>query len=264
MADITHTHRAPATERRRRRSTPRKRPTAAKDQAGQRRAPAPRTRPRAVATTAAARGQGGRVRGGRRGQGRPRRRPPAAAHARPTSSRPRSPRSSATSAASSARWPTPARPGLAKDIVAGVADQAEQVSRRLGDGGLDRTLERRPTPGPQPARPVPRRCRPGRLRRRPGRPGRRHRQPEAGRVTARTAAPRQRRDDRRLAAGSERRRHGVSPCGGGDRATRRPWPTRCPADRGAAMSAIDRPGPAGRSRPSRSTPTSRWASSSAA
>ena len=30
--------------------------------------------------------------------------------------------------------------GPAKDIVAGVADQAEQMSRRLGDGGLDRTL----------------------------------------------------------------------------------------------------------------------------
>jgi len=31
-------------------------------------------------------------------------------------------------------------PGPAKDIVAGFADQAEQMSRRLGDGGLDRTL----------------------------------------------------------------------------------------------------------------------------
>ena len=31
--------------------------------------------------------------------------------------------------------------GPAKDIVAGVADQADQMSRRLGDGGLDRTLE---------------------------------------------------------------------------------------------------------------------------
>ena len=30
--------------------------------------------------------------------------------------------------------------GPAKDIVAGVADQADQMSRRLGDGGLDRTL----------------------------------------------------------------------------------------------------------------------------
>ena len=30
--------------------------------------------------------------------------------------------------------------GPAKDIVAGVADQAEQMSRRLGNGGLDRTL----------------------------------------------------------------------------------------------------------------------------
>jgi hypothetical protein len=31
--------------------------------------------------------------------------------------------------------------GPAKDIVAGVADQAQQLSQRLGDGGLDRTLE---------------------------------------------------------------------------------------------------------------------------
>lgn len=31
--------------------------------------------------------------------------------------------------------------GVAKDLVTGVADQAEQMSRRLGDGGLDRTLE---------------------------------------------------------------------------------------------------------------------------
>jgi len=31
-------------------------------------------------------------------------------------------------------------PGPAKDIVGGVADQAQQVSQRLGDGGLDRTL----------------------------------------------------------------------------------------------------------------------------
>ena len=31
--------------------------------------------------------------------------------------------------------------GVAKDLVAGFADQAEQFSRRLGDGGLDRTLE---------------------------------------------------------------------------------------------------------------------------
>jgi hypothetical protein len=30
--------------------------------------------------------------------------------------------------------------GPAKDIVAGVADQAQQMSQRLGDGGLDRTL----------------------------------------------------------------------------------------------------------------------------
>jgi len=31
--------------------------------------------------------------------------------------------------------------GVAKDLVATFADQAEQMSRRLGDGGLDRTLE---------------------------------------------------------------------------------------------------------------------------
>jgi uncharacterized protein YjbJ (UPF0337 family) len=31
--------------------------------------------------------------------------------------------------------------GPAKDIVTGVADQAQQMSQRLGDGGLDRTLE---------------------------------------------------------------------------------------------------------------------------
>jgi hypothetical protein len=31
--------------------------------------------------------------------------------------------------------------GLAKDAVATVADQAQQLSRHLGDGGLDRTLE---------------------------------------------------------------------------------------------------------------------------
>jgi uncharacterized phage infection (PIP) family protein YhgE len=31
--------------------------------------------------------------------------------------------------------------GAAKDLVATFADQAEQMSRRLGDGGLDRTLE---------------------------------------------------------------------------------------------------------------------------
>ncbi len=86
-------------------------------------------------------GQGRRVRGGRRRRRTSSPMPASSCARRPTSSRRRSRRWSATSAASSARWPTPATPDVAKDIIATFADQAEQMSQRLSDGGLDRTLE---------------------------------------------------------------------------------------------------------------------------
>ena len=86
-------------------------------------------------------GQGRRLRGRRRSQGRLRRRPPAAARPGRRAVRQGRRAGRATSAASSAPWPPPATPGPAKDIVAAVADQADGMSQRLSDGGLDRTLE---------------------------------------------------------------------------------------------------------------------------
>ena len=125
--------------------------------------------------------------------------------------------------------------GVAKDIVAGVADQAEQMSRRLSDGGLDRTLE--------DARRLARN-RPGLFLAGAA---------LAGFVAARVARAADTdslkqaatRSERRR-SGRRRRRPGVSPELHGvasPPATAGAWPaTAVPADRGAVMSATVDPG----------------------
>ena len=145
--------------------------------------------------------------------------------------------------------------GLAKDIVATVADQADQISHRLRDGGLDRTLEdarrARPATAPACSSPVP---------------------PSAGFVAARvarivdTGSLKEAAAPARRTNGARARRLG-HPIRSGAGSRHRHWrPTaslpRC--DRAPTLSASPSRAPVTPIPPSRSTPTSRSASSSAA